>query len=289
MVNPTAMSRVWTWARGARRLGVLVASATMALALVPTLASASGTGPYTSTTSGYDVSYPNCSDKTPSGSTFGIVGMTGGRPFSTNSCVGSEWSQAATLTTTPSAYFNTGYAGAYAKSITSACSSESTAVTGSLFSGLKGHSLSQAEQAWAIGCSEVDYAAAVLSSQTSSTAPLMWWADIETGNSWSLNTTLNQYTIDGISYEMQNTATSSANTAPYPGGIYSYGAAWKKITGTYRWTPTPAPTANWYVSGQTTLTVCAAASFDVGTANNPVPNWLGQTATVNNVDTDYAC
>ncbi len=282
MTNPTATSRVWTWTRGARRLGVLVASATVALALVPTLASASSTV-YPTGSSGYDVSYPNCSDTPPSSSAFGIVGMTGGRPFSTNSCAGSEWSQAAALTTTPSAYFNTGYAGAYAKSITSACSSESTTVTGSLFSGLKGHSLNQAEQAWAIGCSEVDYARSVLTSAaTSTTDPLMWWADIETGNSWSLNTTLNQYTIDGISYEMENTATSSGSAGAYFGGIYSYGAAWKKITGTYDWTPTPTPTANWYVgkSGN-----CSSRLFDY----QDVPNWLAQTGTSGGVDVDYAC
>ncbi|MGC8499250.1 MAG: hypothetical protein ACP5OV_07145 [Acidimicrobiales bacterium] len=250
----------------ARRGAVLAVATFLAVGLTPLSASAATTNVYSGT--GYDVSYPNCTDTVPSGSSFGIVGMTGGRPFSTNGCAASEWGAAPTG---PSAYFNTGYAGAYAKSITSTCSTE--APVAGVYGTLTKHALSQAENAWAIGCSEVDWARSVLSAFTT-TAPAMWWADIETGNSWSLTTSLNQFTIDGISYEMQQ-GTSSL------GGVYSTRASWAKITGSASWTPIPAPSANW-VAG---VTSCPSSSpFDAGS-----PTWLAQTSQTGGVDVDTAC
>ena len=255
---------------GVRRAAVVVVATFLAVGLTPLSASAT-TNVYGGL--GYDVSYPNCTNSVPTGSSFGIVGMTGGRPFSTNGCAAAEWSAAPVAssgTPGPSAYFNTGYAGAYAKSITSACSSASQ--TAGVYGTLAKHALAQAEQAWAVGCSEVDWARSVLSTVTSG-APAMWWADIETGNSWSLTTSLNRFTIDGISYEMQQGSRL--------GGVYSTSASWAKITGSASWTPTPAPTANW-VAG---ATGCPSSSpFNPGS-----PTWLAQTGQTGGVDVDTAC
>ncbi len=257
---------------GARRAAVLAVATVLSVGLTPLSASAA-TSVYSTT--GYDVSYPNCTDSVPYNPTFGIVGMTGGRPFSTNGCAATEWQTASKWSVGPSAYFNTGYAGAYAKSITGTCSglSQTTAVNLGTFNGLKGHAISQAEEAWAIGCSEVDWAGSVLATVSSAT-PAMWWADIETGNSWSMSTSLNQFTIDGIISEMQQ-------GSPGLGGVYSTRASWAKITGSASWTPSPAPTANW-VAGVAT---CPNSSpFDGGS-----PIWLAQTGQTGGVDVDTAC
>ncbi len=262
-------------ATGVRRAAVVAFATFLTVGLTPLTASAA-TNIYSGT--GYDVSYPNCTDSVPYNPTFGIVGMTGGRPFSTNGCAATEWQTASKWSVGPSAYFNTGYAGAYAKSITGTCSglSQTTAVNLGTFNGLKGHAISQAEEAWAIGCSEVDWAQSVLGGFTTS-APVMWWADIETGNSWSMNTSLNQFTIDGISYEMQH-----MTSVPGLGGIYSTVASWSKITGSASWTPTPPPSANW-VAGVTNCTN-ASSPFDTS-----VPAWLVQTSQTGSVDVDTVC
>jgi len=63
----------------------------------------------------------------------------------------------------------------------------------------------------------------------------MWWADVETGNSWSTTTAYNDFAIDGIAYEIS--ALGSAI------GFYSTPAMWNKIAGA-GFDSTPAITAD---------------------------------------------
>jgi hypothetical protein len=221
------------------------------------------TDPYVGGGYGYDVSYPQCSSTfSPSGHdySFAIIGIGGGRPFTANSCAGAEVAAAHNAGINNIAlYFNTGYAGAYARDITGNCSSEVT--NDPVFGGLKGHSLSQAQQAWEIGCSEADYAQGlhVMSN------PTMWWADVESGNSWSTNTSLNDFTIEGLSYQMQTEG------APGGGGFYSYASAWSKIAGS-GYTPPTTEAGNW--------------DAFTGDVFNAVPNEVVQDGTLNGVDYD---
>lgn len=105
----------------------------------------------------------------------------------------------------------------------------------------------------------------------------MWWADVETGNSWSTNTTYNDLAIDGLAYEM---ATLGDTTGP-SGGVYSTPAMWSEIAGT-GFVPTPAVSADWQP-----VTACPAAGF----SGSPV--WLIQNGTVTagtvSFDADQAC
>src|SRR5438445_13075291 len=95
--------------------GVLVANQVGALA-------------YTTGSTGYDISYPQCGGAYPSGA-FGIVGVNGGYPFvHYNPCLGDEYAH------TPNAalYINTGYDASYTQvdgnHTTSECLSQSAAV-----------------------------------------------------------------------------------------------------------------------------------------------------------------
>jgi len=162
---------------------------------------ASAYGPYTSGQTGYDVSYPQCpgASAPPGTFNFGIVGVTHGRPFTSNACLGTEYKAAAQFST-PSLYFNTGYSGAYRRNIRPQCSAGPN-------------------QAWEIGCSEADYAV----SQASGLKVAMWWLDVEVGNSWSTSSsTLNRQTIQGAVDRL-----SSAGLV----GVYSTASSWNTITG----------------------------------------------------------
>jgi hypothetical protein len=181
---------------------------------VNTLPAAAATDPYATGSTGYDVSYPNCS-ATATGA-FGIVGVNHGRPFTVNGCLGAEYS-AAPQSPTPSLYINTGYSGAYRRNITPACT------TG-------------ASLAWEIGCSEADYSLR----QAGGLVASMWWLDVETGNSWSTNNLgLNRDAIQG--------AVDRLNKTGLPVGVYSTASMWKAITGG-SFTPTGLA-ADWVAAG----------------------------------------
>jgi hypothetical protein len=238
-------------------LAAVVTAALLALMQAPARAAID---PYPAAGSGYDASYPSaqCNTNTyPSG--FAIIGLGGGRPFTTNACLTHEWNDASNggptpTPATPSLYFNTGYAGAYAKQITAGC--QNAVGHAPIPPSVTGHQRSTEEQAWEIGCSEAAYAAV-----HEPGTPAMWWADVETGNSWSTNTTYNDLAIDGIAYEMSGLGT--------PTGFYSTPAMWDKIAGA-GFASTPAADAVWQPASS-----CQTAS---GFSNSPV--WLIQNGTV---------
>ncbi len=227
-------------------------------------AGASTANPYSAGSTGYDVAQPNCSETPPGG--FGIVGLGGGRPFTTNACLSSEWSTASGIGATPgpALYFNTGYAGAYGRDVTSSCAT----YAGPSVAGLPRHDQSTYAKAWEIGCSESAYAAAT--ALTGNQTPSVWWADIETGNSWSTNQTVNQYAVDGISYEMQQHGSGSW-------GVYSYASAWDKIVGR-GFTATPPFPGDWGPGLS-----CNATGF------SGAPVWVVQGGRIGGVDTDTGC
>jgi len=247
-----------------------MAVALAAAGAVQVPAAAAATSPYTG--SGFDISYPQCSIPANSyKSGFYIVGVTDGRPFTTNGCASQEWSDAASAyqSVSPSIYFNTGYAGAYARNIATSCTT--VGYGGTSFGTASRHTLSAEEKAWEIGCSEALYATTVVKG-----SPTMYWADVEVGNSWSTNTTLNQYTIDGISWEMANTGVG--------GGIYSSPGMWASITGSSSWEPSTV-SANWLAGG--------ASPCSTTTVFGQAPTWLSQYGTTSfgttAVDEDAAC
>jgi hypothetical protein len=256
---------------GQSRLVVAAVFSAALLALMQAPAGAA-TNPYAGT--GYDASSASaqCTASTyPPG--FAIIGLGTGRPFTTNACLATEWGVALNSGATPgpSLYFNTGYAGAYVKQITAGC--KSAVGHAPIPPGTSGHQKSTEQQAWEIGCSEADYAAA-----RAPGLPAMWWADVETSNSWSVNTLYNDLAIDGIAYE---TSVLSPATGV---GVYSTPAMWNQIAGA-GFVPTPTITADWQPTSS-----CPAPGSS-GFSNSPV--WLIQNGSVSpngvSFSTDQAC
>ena len=262
--------------RSRMRWAVLAAATLVGgVVLLPGAASASGV--YTG--SGYDISYPNCTVTSAFPATdFAIIGLGGGRPFTTSKCLGSEWKNNSTQPD-ESLYFNTGYAGAYAKNITTACQNESS--NAPIPAGTPSHTARTETQAWEIGCSEADFA----SSKAPGT-PAAWWADIETGNSWSTNTGLNDFAIDGIVYQMSTLKTTGGAPA---GGIYSTPSNWAQIAGS-GFVAYPAIQADWEpVPTNSSVAATCSTAFSLTSTNSYSPVWVVQYGSVNGVDGDVAC
>jgi len=85
---------------------------------------------YTSGSTGYDISYPQCGGRYPTGA-FGIIGVNGGYPFVYyNPCLANEYNH----TPNPALYINTGYDPSYTqvdgRHSTPECVTQSTAIQG---------------------------------------------------------------------------------------------------------------------------------------------------------------
>ena len=225
--------------------------ATLGSVLVATTGTAAAqTSPYSGT--GYDISYPQCSGAALPAGRFGIVGVNYGRPFTLNPCFSRELAHAtATSMPLPSLYINTAYSGAYRKKVTAYCSQQLQSM------------------AWQIGCSEADIAY-LDAGRPSTTSVLMWWLDVELGNSWSSsNLALNQAAIQG--------ATDRLTQAGFHAGVYSTASSWAAITGS-------SPV---YTPRNTEAAWLAGSNGACGSSFDAAPLWLSQY--VNGFDFDNAC
>lgn len=183
---------------------------------------------YTAGSTGYDISYPQCGGRYPTGA-FGIVGVNGGYPFVRyNPCLAEEYAH------TPNAalYINTGYHPSYTpvdgRHTTLECVLQSFTVSGA----------PAQKSAWAVGCSEASRSVAY-ARRHGATNPSSWWLDVETQNSWSSDRTLNQYTIQGAIDTLRRRSRA-------PVGIYSTPYQWHVIVGSLR---VSGVTADWVATG----------------------------------------
>jgi hypothetical protein len=222
---------------------------------------------------GNDISYPNCGGPFPTGSDFGIVGVTGGRAFTQNICLSAEYGWATALKptsplTNPGAalYMNLnapvgstaryGLTGPYGK-----CSHKDKACIAS------NYGFNAASAAY-------NYAA------DEGAASSSWWLDIETSNSWSSNTSLNQDTISGAVHFF---ATNSVVI-----GFYSTRSQWTSITGQHgSWSPNKTSYPIWQAgasSESNAKTICASSTAGFAGTLPELVQYV-----YDNFDTDYAC
>ena len=220
------------------RLSTLVSALLAATALgaaTPTAALAAGS--VLSTAVGSDISWPQCGTAYPGGYSFGIVGVTGGHPFSSNDCFGSEfqWAQA---TGNPQLYINLDY-------------------------GLRqdGPLICMVDdpgcQAYNYGYDSAAWALSLAGSQTGGQSDTVgtWWLDVETENYWLDNADQNRYVIQGALDYLQG---ASGHTV----GIYSTSWMWGQIAGSFA----PPNTPNWIAgaNGLDDWTKCSASLWPGG-------------------------
>jgi len=205
------------------------------IAAVPTPASAAGTVPQNVV--GSDISWPQCGTDYPGGYGFGIIGVTGGHPFSTNDCFASEftWAEA---TGTPQMYINLDYGLRQDGPLN--CATDDTGC-----------------QAYNYGYDSAQWARGYASSQTGGASERLgtWWLDVETENYWSEDTEQNSYVIQGALDYLQR---SSGRTV----GVYSTSWMWNELAGSFA----PPNTPNWVAgaSGLDDTAKCQASLWPGG-------------------------
>jgi hypothetical protein len=195
-------------------MGRLLSRTFASLIVAAVLAAGIGTAAVALGRYGNDISWPQCGGAFPAKAGFGIVGVTGGVPFSTNSCLGPEWAWAASAKGAPAYYMNLSNPGTASSHWTQSgprpCSGSAT----------------DAGCAYNFGSNAAAFAFAYASAQTGATsaASHVWWVDVETANTWSSNQGLNVAVIQGaLDYLRRHTSKAV--------GVYSTSYQWGVITG----------------------------------------------------------
>ena len=164
-------------------------------------------------TSGSDVSYPQCGGALPAGSAFGVVGVTDGRPYGDNPCLGDEYAWAASAPKSAAFYMNTANPGAastrvdwYSQAAPQPCSPAN-----------------ESGCAYDYGYNAAAEAFTNTETVTGAAYGSVWWLDVETSNSWSADVSLNLTDLQGSIDYLQAQGVSV--------GVYSAAAQWAQITG----------------------------------------------------------
>lgn len=210
---------------------------------------------YQSGSNGIDVSYPNCSTKLPVVN-FGIVGLNNGTVYSQNPCAGTQSKNFSNL----SFYVNTGLnattSSVYYSKALSVCNNDPYCAS--------------YKYGYDAGIESVNYAKSLGINSTK------WWLDVETENSWSTNTLLNQRSLQG---EYDAILASGANLI----GVYSTTAQWQTIAGGWKnnW---PSWGATTWTTAQQAIKYCTGHQFTGG------PSLLMQyKSNRSKLDQDVAC
>lgn len=256
-----------------KRIGIALAVALILTVGGVHLATVSAGRYYPARSSGYDVSYPNGTSYQTSRYAFGVIGVTGGRAFTTNSFLAAQYEKARqasmAATSAPlSLYMNLNYAAG------------STAWEGRAgpygLECIHGQVCFAQNYGWNAAANAVAYA-----SSAGITSP-MWWLDIETLNSWDDKTAMNRAVIDGaIAYLAGQSVRGQSSGLSATVGIYSSASMWDTITGNWATLGAPAWVAG--VSAAHPLRSCGRTSFTGGRI------WLLQYTGGNGIDSDYAC
>jgi hypothetical protein len=219
-------------------------------------------GGSSSPTTGYDVSYPQCSGSYPSNPLFGIVGVNGGLASNANRCLSGElqWARVTPGQKRPkqpplSLYIDTGNPGGHH---VADWPGGGTAPAYGSCNGLLTNACSYlyGEQRAADSYRLV----AAVDLDAAKAAP--WWLDVELMASWAGTYQLNIAALQGFIAGLRNAGAAG------PIGIYSTSAQWKDITGlTAQTTPTAfnGRLPDWVAGTEAPLTQaqqnCASGGF----------------------------
>lgn len=213
--------------------------------------------PYPHGLLGYDISWPQCSLGLPPASSVAVVGVTGGKAFTTNPCFGRE---AAWAGPGGSFYVNLNSPDAHDDPGRFASGPAGNCAGGDYRCDSYNYGFHTAQQAMAFARSQ---------GHDSHT----WWLDVETGNTWSPDGTANDNVIAG--------AIQAVHEAGHLAAVYSTSRQWGDIAGSGYRPGVPV----WYPTGEATSSPnawCAASSFTGG------PVYMVQLS-AGGFDGDYTC
>ena len=236
-------------------LGVVVAM--LAWAAFPAMAAASPLSPlYPTGTTGYDVSWPNCSATQPRSPHFGIVGVSDGTGYSQSPCLAKEaaWFPSINL------YVNTGWND---QSIYLNPNSPRVCAAGD-------QNCLAYNYGYNAGLYAINYA------NSKNIHATTWWFDVEISNTWNTNVVQNQNSLQG---EHDALVAKGVTTV----GVYSTTAQWKTVTGGWinNW---PSWGATTWTTASGALTYCTGHEFTGG------PSYFMQFKPKKSVlDQDVAC
>lgn len=261
------------------------------------------------TTTGYDLSYPQCGSSFPSATAFGIVGVNGGLANDFNPCLGPSssytqselyWAIATSTggTSQPKAslYVNTadpgnvysgtliadwpmsGGGGGYGTCNTTTVTINSVTYTvgenSQACAWQYGYNKATQDVAWLK--SAADAINAQLHSTTVADTPSSypWWLDVETANSWQTDQSVNVADLQGMIAALQGAGVKTI-------GVYSTVSQWDQITGP---TTSLSGMPEWLPGARTlsgAKSNCTQTSFTGGTIT--VTQWASHP------DSDYVC
>jgi hypothetical protein len=210
------------------RLGRAVLAVAASVVMACTLAASAGAAAQSSTptATGYDVSYPQCSQTLPAGQAFGIVAVDNGLANAFNPCLATEiaWAQTSSGTAKlprTSLYVNTANPG---NKVADWPVSNTDPVTGNHVADPYGACSGRDNQAcaWQYGWDMADQDARA--SGVSRPGSYRWWLDVETINSWESSSQNNRADLEGMAALFRHVGGSA--------GIYSTIKQWGPITGT---------------------------------------------------------
>lgn len=238
---------------------------------------------------GHDVSYPQCGGGAlPAGGEFGIVGVTGGRAFSANPCLATQYRWAAGRPSAPAVYVNTGNPAPTSSFYWPASGSRDPALC------RDNRSIRDPGCAYSYGWHAASAALALADRTDRSIRTRTWWLDVETANSWNGDGVSNAADLQGAVDLLRSKGIARV-------GLYSTAYQWKVITGGYTAANAATYRAAWRAAftprfplEQAPLWIAtagdrAAAAAACSTSFTGAPALLAQFVDGTGFDADLAC
>jgi hypothetical protein len=184
---------------------------------------------------GYDVSYPQCGSSLPTGQSFGVVGVNGGKATTANGCLSTQlawaWRSTGAVPTQQKAqlYVNTADPGQVISQVSTWPTSGGNATYGTC-NGTNTPACSW-QYGWERAKNDVTaiFGPAVRSARVDATAGhYTWWLDVETSNTWETGSAAaladNRAALEGMTAYLQGLGARV--------GVYSTNQQWSQIVGT---------------------------------------------------------
>ena len=193
----------------------------------------------TTTSSGWDISWPQCPSHFPRGGGFGVVGVTNGRPWGVNPCLAGEYKWATGRPAAPGLYMNTANPAPHSSYYWPTSGSSDPALCSDATS--VGDPGCAYDYGWHAAANALASATSTLTaSGFSSTAATTraWWLDVETGNTWNGTGSANAADLQGSIDYLRSHGVPSV-------GVYSTSYQWNTITGGYTTTTAASYAASW--------------------------------------------